>query len=405
MNPSPLSRLRRPLVLIPLLLLVALVAFLGLRKMTGPAVEVLRTSVGDMRQSVVASGKVRSPQRSELGAQVSGQVRRILVAEGQAVAEGELLIELDDRELRAALAQARAQLAQSELRLAQLRLLAEPLARESIRQTEANLTQARRQFERAEALVAKGFFSPTQLDDARRALTVAESQHQAARLQADSSARGGSDYQLAESAVAQSRAALALAESRLAYTRIVAPRAGTVLARLVEPGDSVQPGKTLLSLSPAGETELLVQIDEKNLRLLALGQLAQVSADAWPDRQFPATVSFISPAVDPLRGSVEVRLRVDPVPDYLKQDMTVSIDIATGQRSNVVRLPLEGLRGSSAEPWVLAVRDGQAVRQPVTTGLRNAGLIEIVSGLAADAAVVPASNARVAEGDRVRPKD
>ena len=186
MNPSPLSRLRRPLVLIPLLLLVALVAFLGLRKMTGQAVEVLRTSVGDMRQSVVASGKVRSPQRSELGAQVAGQVRRILVAEGQAVAEGELLIELDDRELRAALAQARAQLAQSELRLAQLRLLAEPLARESIRQTEANLTQARRQFERAEALVAKGFFSPTQLDDARRALTVAESQHQAARLQADS---------------------------------------------------------------------------------------------------------------------------------------------------------------------------------------------------------------------------
>ena len=96
---------------------------------------------------------------------------------------------------------------------------------------------------------------------------------------------------------------------------------------------------------------------------------------------------------------------VEQLPDYLKQDMTVSIDIATGQRSNGVRLPLEGLRGSSADPWVLAVRDGQAVRQPVTTGLRNAGLIEIVSGLAADAAVVPASNARVAEGDRVRLQD
>jgi HlyD family secretion protein len=405
MNLSALSRLRRPVFLIPLLLLIGLLVFFAVRNAAGPSVEALVVSSGDIRQAVVASGKVRSPQRSELTSQVAGQVRAIHVTEGQRVAEGELLLELDDRELLAAAAQARAQLAQSELRLQQLRLLAEPLAREATRQAEANLTQARRQFERVETLVAKGFFSPTQLDDAKRALAVAESQHQAARLQADSNARGGSDHQLAESAVAQSRATLALAESRLAYTRIVAPRAGTILARLVEPGDGVQPGKTLLSLSPAGATELLVQIDEKNLRLLALGQTAQVSADAWPEQRFPASISFISPVVDPLRGSVEVRLLVDPAPDYLKQDMTVSIDIATGEKRNVVQLPLEGLRGGSTDPWVLAVRDGRAVRQAVHTGLRNAGLIEIVSGLQAGDMAIPANNVRVAEGDRVRLKD
>lgn len=397
-----LASLRRPRLLVPLLLLLGLLAVFLLRPLFGSAVDVVVVRQGEMRQSVVASGRVRSPQRSELAAQVSAQVRAVHVVEGQPVAAGELLIELDQRELQASAAQARAQLAQAELRVRQLQLLGEPLAREAIRQAEANLTQTKRQFERVEALVAKGFYSPNQLDDARRALAVAESQAQSSRLQAQSNASGGADFKLAEAAVDQARATLAVAEAKLAYSRIVAPRAGTILARQVEPGDSVQPGKTLLSLSPAGATELIVQIDEKNLRLLALDQTATVSADAWPDRNFPARVSFIGPVVDAQRGSVEVRLRVDNPPDYLKQDMTVSIDIATGSRPQAVLLPLEGLRGNAGDAWALVVRDGRAVRQPLQPGLRSAGEVEVLSGLAAGDLVVPATNPRVAAGDRVR---
>ena len=399
---SLLTTLRRPRVLLFVFLLLAVLTAIAIRQSGGSAIETLTARQGDIRQSVVASGKVRSPQRSEIAAQVAAQVRSVAVREGQQVAASDPLIELDDRELRAAAEQARAQLQQSELRLAQLQRLTQPLAQENIRQSEANLAQAKRHFDRVETLVGKGFYSTTQLDEARRALTLAQSQLHASQLQAQSSARGGSDFQLAEAGVSQARAALALAESRLAYTRILAPRAGTILARLVEPGDSVQPGKTLLTLSPAGDTELVVQIDEKNLRLLALDQIAQVSADAWPDQRFPARLSFISPAVDALRGSVEVRLRVDNPPDYLKQDMTVSIDITTGEKTGVVLLPLEALRGMPGDTWVLVVRDGRATRQVVETGLRNAGLTEILSGLAAGEAVIPASNARLQEGDNVR---
>lgn len=399
---SLVTALRRPRVLLPVFAFLIVLTAIVARQLSTPPVQILHVAQGDIRQSVVASGKVRSPQRSEIAAQVTAQVRTIAVREGQQVAAGETLIELDDRELRAAVEQARAQLRQSELRLAQLQRLTQPLAQESIRQSEANLAQAKRHFDRVETLVGKGFYSTTQLDEARRTLTLAQSQLQASQLQAQSSALGGSEFQLAEAGVAQARAALALAESRLAYTRILAPRAGTILARLVEPGDTVQSGKTVLTLSPAGETELIVQIDEKNLRLLALDQLAQVSADAWPDRHFPARLSFISPAVDALRGSVEVRLRVDTPPDYLKQDMTVSIEIIAGEKQGVVLLPLEGLRGAPGEAWVLVVRDGRAIRQSVQTGLRNAGQVEILSGLSAGEAVIPASHAKLREGDKVR---
>ena len=397
----PLRRPHRLLLITLLLVLLALLAF-GMTRLFGPQVRTLTVVEGAIRQAVVASGKVRSPQRSELAAQISGQVRAVNVVEGQAVTPGELLLTLDDRELQAAQAQAAAQLAQAELRLQQLQQLVEPLNQESRRQAEATLTQAKLQYQRVEALVARGFYSPNQLDDARRALTVAESQFAASRLQAGSNARGGSDYRLAQNAVTQARANLALAEARLAYATLVAPRAGTILNRLVEPGDSVQPGKVLLTLSPAGNTELVVQIDEKNLRGLALGQPAQVSADAWPDRNFPAQINYIGPAVDPLRGSVEVRLLVPQPPAYLKEDMTVSIDITTGANDKALLLPLEGVRGTPGDYWVLVIRDGVAVRQSVQLGLRNAAQQEILDGLAAGESVVASSETGIAAGDRVR---
>ncbi|NJO56800.1 MAG: HlyD family efflux transporter periplasmic adaptor subunit, partial [Rhodospirillales bacterium] len=313
-----------------------------------------------MTQSVVASGKVRSPQRVELTSQITAKVLRIPVREGQTVEAGQLLIQLDPAELNAVVAQSSATLAQSETRLAQMKQLLLPLALQSQRQAEANRLQARKHFERSRELVAKGFFSKTQLDDAQRNLDFTESQWQAAKLQALSNQAGGSDFSLAQVAVDQSRAGLELAQTRLAYATIAAPVSGTVLTRTVEPGDTAQPGKVLMTLSPAGDTELIAQIDEKNLRLLSLGQRALASADAYPGDRFPAEVNFISPTVDPLRGSVEIRLRVPEPPDYLRQEMTISIDIETARRTNAVIVAGETIRDAgSAKPWAFVVRDGR----------------------------------------------
>lgn len=369
----------------------------------GEPVAVLTASQGELLQSVVASGKVRSPQRVELASQISGRVTQVAVREGQIVAAGDLLIQLDDAEWRAAVAQAAATLAQSATRLGQMRQLAQPLAEQAERQAEVNLAQARQHFARTRDLAAKGFYSQTQLDDAQRNLDVADSQWRTAQLQSRSNRAGGSDFRLAEAGVEQARASLALAEARLGYARIAAPLAGTVLTRTVEPGHMAQPGKLLLTLSPAGDTELLAQIDEKNLGLLKLGQPAQASADAYPDRRFAATINFISPAIDPLRGSVEVRLHVPDPPAYLRQEMTVSIDIETARQANAVLVPAAAVRDAgSAQPWLLVVRDGRAYRQDVELGARSDGQVEIRRGLAAGEQIIPASQPARPDGSRVR---
>lgn len=398
---SKLPRTRTTLLAV--LFLLAILAWFATPAVLGSKVTTLPVTQGELTQTVVASGKVRSPQRVELSSQISGRVAQIPVAEGQPVQAGQLLIQIDDAELRAALRQAQAQLAQSEGKLAQIRQLALPLALQTQRQAEANLTQAQQQFARTEALVTKGFYSRVQLDDAQRNLNVAQSQWQAAQLQSLNNQEGGADVLLARTAVDQARASLQVAESRLAYASITAPLPGTILTRSVERGDTAQPGKVLMTLSPAGSTELVAQIDEKNLRLLKLGQKALASADAYPDQRFAAELVFIGASIDPLRGSVEVRLRVPDAPAYLLQEMTVSVDIETARRASALVAPLDGIRDSnSAEPWALVVRDGVATRQPVRIGLRGDGKVEILEGVAKGELLVPAKLATVREGKRVR---
>lgn len=390
---QPPGRPRRPSATIRVLGVIAVaIAALAFVAFGHDEVEVTLVEQGPLRQSVVASGRVRTPERIELSPQLAGRVVAVEVREGDAVAEGQPLVRLDDREWKAAVDQASAAVTQAEARLRQLRELGLPVAEQALRQAEATALQARAQHRRVRELVARGFYSQAQLDEARRAQEVAESQVTSARLQRDSQQPDGIEVALAQSALEQARAALVAAQTRLGYAILRAPSAGTVLTRAVEAGDTVQPGAVLLTIAPAGDTELTVQIDEKNLGLLRLGQPALASADAYPGERFAAELAFIAPSVDALRGSVEVRLRVPEPPPYLRHEMTVSIDIEAARREQTLMIPASAVReAGGAQPWVMVVRDGRTVRQPVRLGIRGEGRVEVLEGLAVGEAVVPAA--------------
>ena len=166
--------------------------------------------------------------------------------------------------------------------------------------------------------------SQSVLDEAQRAEQVTRSKVSSFRQQLHSTGAQGSQAELAAVTWQQAQASLQLALARLAYTRLTAPVAGVLISRQVEPGSVVQPGLVLMQLAPSTSTQLVVQIEEKNLHLLQLGQLALVSADAYTDQSFPATLTYINPGIDAGRGVVEVKLAVATPPAYLRQDMTVS---------------------------------------------------------------------------------
>ncbi|MGZ5596271.1 MAG: efflux RND transporter periplasmic adaptor subunit [Usitatibacter sp.] len=369
------------------------------RYVAGPSVPAYAVERADLVQTVVASGRVETPRRVQIGSSVTGTVASIPVSEGQSVKAGQLLVALDTTEAKAAVDQAGYAVAQATAKIAQLRATALPVAVEAARQADVNLANTERSLERSKELFAKGFIGQAALDESQRARDVAASQLAAARLQRDSEQPGGSDYVLAEAALQQAKANLRAAQAKLEFMTLEAPVAGTLISRDVEEGNVVQPGKTLMTLSPAGATQLVVQIDEKNLNLLRLGQPALASADAYPGRRFAARVAYINPSVDPMRGSVEVKLDVPEPPPYLLQDMTVSVDVEVARRSNVATLPSDAIHDNE---WVLVARDGRAVRQSVTLGARGAGRVEIVAGLREGELVVPGAEARIHEGAAVR---
>jgi HlyD family secretion protein len=146
----------------------------------------------------------------------------------------------------------------------------------------------------------------------------------------------------------------------------------------------------------------VLQIDEKNLGLLAVGQSALASADAYPDQRFSATLTYINPAVDISRASVEVKLTSLDPPAYLRQDMTVSVDIEVDRRASAVSVPVLAVHDlATATPWVLLVRNGRARALSVHIGLRAGSRVEILDGLSSGDLVIPVA-ADLRAGQRLR---
>lgn len=383
--------------------LAAGVALAAPRLLWGPRVPVVAVEEREFLHTIVASGRVEAPHRVGLGAQITGVVTEVLATEGARVAAGAPLIALDTIELKATLAQADSGVRQAEARLRQVREVQAPVAEQALRQAQSNHALAQSALARNRELFAKGFVGQAALDEALRAERVAEAQFRTAERQLAGAGPAGSDLAAARATLAQARASAQAAQARLAYATVRAPVAGTVIQRTVEPGDTVQPGKVLLLLSPDGETQLVAQIDEKHMGLLRPGQPALASADAYERERFAAELVFIHPGVDAQRGSVEVKLRVPQPPAYLRQDMTVSVDIEVARRPRALLVPAQALRDTSEGTHVWKVADGRVLRQPVRLGLRANGWAEVLEGLRAGDLLVPVGTPRVTEESRLRP--
>lgn len=370
-------------------LALAALAWVVVQKVRGPTFPGYEVVSRPLVQTVVATGRVVAASRAQVGSPVTGVVVERRVREGDAVQPGDVLAVLRADDLEAGVREA-------EAALAQLQQSTRPQAQASLREAEARLAQASREVARRRDLFKRQLIARETLEQAVQAETIARSAAEQARLALGSLAPGNPN----ESAA---RARLATARAQLAKTTIRAEVAGTVLTRNAEPGDLVQPGRVLFEIARDGATEVLVPLDEKNLEALALGQSAMCIADAFPSRPFPATVSSIAPSIDPQRGSVDIRLSVTPVPEFLRQDMTISVNVETARRDRALVVPNDALAaadGKHAELWLVA--NGRATRRRVTLGLHGLALTEVLAGLQAGDWVLADARAPVAEGERVR---
>ena len=382
-----------------------LALFLGaamLRWWVGPQVQTEAVPRRDVLQTVVASGRVETPHRVNIGAQITGTVARVPVTEGQTVKAGDVLVELVGTELQSARRQAQQAVVQAQNRLRQMNELQGPVVQQTLRQAQASLDSAQASWQRNQALFGQGFIGQAALDESRKALALADAQVRAAQQQVTSTRAGGAEHSLALGAVLEAQANAETVNAKARYAVIQAPAGGQLIGRNVEVGDVVQAGKVLMTLSPEGAMQLVVQIDEKNLRLMALGQQALASADAYPQQPFKAQVAYINPGINAQTGAVEIKLDVLEPQQNLKQDMTVSVDLVVARKPQVLALQVGRVNEiSGASPWVWLVQAGHVVRRPVRLGLRGGAWVEVLEGLREGDAVVTSPTA-LREGQRVR---
>lgn len=275
-------------------------------------------TVGDLHATITATGTVQALDQVDVGAEVSGKVRRVLVDFNQRVVQGQLLCEIDPDTYQAAKDQAQAQLDAS---------------RADLNSKLASVDEARIEAERHRALGAQGLVTQQQVIATAAALKRANAAREAALAQ-----------------VGLAQAALRSAATILHKTLIKSPIDGVVLSREVEPGQTVVASfqaPVLFTLAKSlREMQLEVLVDEADIGQVREGQLATFNVDAYRDRTFSAVLRSIhnTATVQNNVVSYEARLLVDNEAGLLRPGMTATVTVTTGSREHVLLVPNAALR-------------------------------------------------------------
>lgn len=331
---------------------------------------------GDMLLTATATGNLAPKREVSVGAEISGLITEVLVAENDAVRQGDVLARFDTEELRVNLEQAEARLA---------------LAMASVAESQATLAETRLDEQRMREVVGLQLASQADLDAARAARERAE-----ARLSH------------AQASVREAQAAVSVAQTRLGKAVITSPIDGVVLERNVEPGTTVaasfQTPQLFLLAEDLREMELHVALDEADVALVEAGQPAAFTVDAWPNERFRAEVLkvYVYPTVENNVVTYTTVLTADNTDGRLKPGMTATATITTGSRQNVLRVPNQALRfkppqaeqeggirlgrpgrneprGTSTGNLVWTLENGEPTRVPILTGRTDGRYTEVLS--------------------------
>ncbi len=313
----------------------------------------------DLTDRIEASGELLAVEDADIAAEVGGRITEILADEGAAVEAGRPLLEIDPER----------------------RSLERDSARAHLDQARAELRKQERETARVLELHQRKVASETQRDDASTALALARSRLQAAEAE------------------------LGVAERALHDATVKAPFAGLVAERFVGRGEFVTLGQRLyhlVSLDPILVEFRLAEVDSGRVKL---GQEVAVRVDPHPDQVFRASVSVVSPTIDPRTRTLRVRGQLENPDGRLKPGLFARVDLGIATRPGVRLIPEEAIlqRADGAVVFRLGA-DSRVERLVVETGVHRDGVVEVVRGLEAGELVVSRGHASLVDGERVTPR-
>ena len=352
MNPAPFtqkSKRQRFAVIGLVVVALATASYFGIQmnannpapKAAGGVVVVEATEVqpADIQDAITAIGTLRSAESVVMKSEISGRIAVISFSDGSRVAKGDTLITFD-----ASIQEAQVNQAKAERDLAAAKL------------------------KRTQDLFDKKFLSAAALDDARASEQIAQ-------------------------------AKLTLAQATLGKMSLRAPFSGVIGIRQVSVGDYIKEGADLVNIEDTSSMKVDFRVPEQASGRLRVGQVVGLQSDASAGQSFPAKVTAVDSAVDPLGRSLLMRAELRDVSQRLKPGMFMRVTLVLETRKNALTIPEESIVTQQGRLLVFKVVDGKAVSTPVVTGLRitnkDKAVVEVVKGLAAGDVVVTAGQIKI----------
>ncbi|HJV51692.1 MAG TPA: efflux RND transporter periplasmic adaptor subunit [Noviherbaspirillum sp.] len=313
----------------------------------------------DLRQLLPLSGSLRAVNQASVKAKVAGEVREVLVREGEAVKAGQVLIKMDVSDYQARVDQARGALMAAR----------------------GQLDIAAKTRDNNKALLGKGFISKNAFDNAE------------------------SQYEIARANVESARGALDVAQKALSDTVIRAPISGLVSSRSVQPGEKVSADNRLLDVVDLSRMELEAAVPAADIMNVAPGQEVQVRIEGMP-QPLTGTVARINPATQAGSRSIMVYVKIDNPQNVLRVGMFGEAQLTIAKKANVLSVPQTAIQNDAGNTYVYAIENGKLAQKPVALGARGddgeGAAVEVLNGLQEGAQIVKTNLGSLRTGATVK---
>lgn len=283
---------------------------------------------GDVFAVYSGTAPIEAFAQADVIAKVAGEIREVLVEEGDDVERGQVLVRLDGDRLRL-----------------------------ELNESQARLRKLQRDFDRNRDLKNKGLISEGDFENIQYELEALQASYNLASLELD-------------------------------YTRIRAPISGVVSERYIKLGNTISVGEPVFRVTSFEPLVAYLHIPEREYRRISPGQPVRIDIDALSDAQIFTDVTRVSPVVDPDTGTFKITIEINDTERRIKPGMFGRMSIVYDRHENALQIPRSAIVEEAGSTSVFVVEDNVAIRRPVRTGFSGNGLIEIIEGLDDDDHVV-----------------
>jgi RND family efflux transporter MFP subunit len=361
----------------------------------------------DLPRFFEATGSLAGDEQTDVAPQTAGKVVEVGVDIGSYVKRGQLLVKLDDAELKLHVDQAATQVEQAKANVRQAEekiglkpnQAFDPNRVADVAAAKVTLDLAEKNLVRAEKLIESGDVSRSFYDDQRARRDQLKEQYDVALAQAR---QNYAAVEVARTNVANAQAQLALARKSLSYAIIPAPIDGFVTERTADLGEYVSPQAKVATIVRTNPLRIRIDIPEQAIPQVRVGQSVSITTSAWPDKNFSGRVARIAPNVSATSRTLTVEAEIENSSNVLKPGQFATVQILQEKAEPAVLIPSRAIVTEAGVSRVYVIKDGHAEQRLVQTGRTEGDLIEVKNGVKADEQVATSGLERLSDGIAVK---